>query len=337
MAAGVEEQDFVAFADGQPGWWVPRGETEGMNFTVLPKGEFMTHANVLEICHLDWEVEKVPAYHQNPESGLFVPVEREYWIRRTDNFQVLGRVGERYEMLQNRSAAEYCDFLLEGGYVFDTGGSLFGNRTVFLLMKLGEDIILGGDPRERIESWLVFTNTHDGSGSITFAVVKIRVVCANTLAWALKGATRTYKVRHTESMEGKMQEARKALDISFKYDAKFQVEAERLIDKKLTEEDLMKMLDNLVPLTDEHGEQKTGRGYSTAVSTRSSILGLYADADNLKHLPECAYRFVQAVEEYSDHYSIFRNTDTATAPDNRFRKMVEGKTLGAQAYALVAA
>lgn len=335
MAAGVESSDHVAFANADAGWWVPRGEKNGMNFTVLDEGQFMTAKDVLTVAKLDWDVEKVPAYDVLPD-GTVEAVKNEFWIRRADNFEKLGRVGKRYNAYQNRSAVEFLDFMLDGGYVYDTAGSLFGNKTVFLLMKLGEDIVLGGDDRERIESWVVFMNTHDGSGSITLAVVKIRVVCANTLAWALKNAKRTFTVRHTDSMDDKMQDARKALDISFKYDKAFQTAALGLIDKPMNEEAILAALDSLVPLKDEHGEQKTGRAYTTAVDTRGTILGLYYHADNLSHLPDCAYKFVQAVEEYSDHHAIFRNTDTAIAGDNRMRKLVNGKTLGAEAFALLA-
>lgn len=334
MAAGVEERDHVAFANDQPGWWVPRGGS--MNATTLAKGEFMTAQNVLEVAHLDWDVEKVPAFDQLPD-GTFESVKNEFWIRRADNYMKLGRVGKRYNIYQNRDAVPFLDTLLDGGYLYDTAGSLFDCKRVFLLLKLGEDILIGGDERERIESWLCFTNSHDGSGSITLAIVKIRVVCANTLAWALKGATRMFTVRHTDSMEGKMQEARKALDITFKYDEKFQAEADRMINTTLFEADLMAMMDKLVPLVDANGDEKTARAKTTAVATRDSILGLYHHADNLAHLPESQYRFVQAVEEFSDHHAIFRNTDTATAADNRFRKLVEGKTLGQDAYQLVAA
>ena len=84
-------------------------------------------------------------------------------------------------------------------------------------MKLPEGVNIAGDPREKIETYILLTNSHDGSTSIVVAVVPIRVVCENTLAWALKGAQRTMKVKHTESAKDQFIEARRTLEIGFNY------------------------------------------------------------------------------------------------------------------------
>ena len=336
MPAGVGDNDHVAFSRNERGWWVPQ---EGsIHATVLPEGVSMTHSDVLEIAKLNWEVEKVPAFAPTLKGNL-VEVPDEYWTRRADNGLILGRVGKRYRIHQNTDAVSGLDFLVDGGnYTYDTAGSLFDCKRVWLLMDAPEDIILAGDDRERVKMQLLFTNTHDGSGSITFAVVLTRVVCANTLAWALQGAPRTYKVRHTDSMEGRLLDARAALGMSFKYAEEFEVTAERLIDMEIGEDGILKMLDTLVPTVDAKGEQKTGRALTTATEMRSTILGIHHTADNLKHLPQAsAYRFVQAVEEYSDHHAIFRNTDGENAAENRFAKLADGRTLGNKAFHLAEA
>lgn len=350
MAAGVGSEDHVAFSRNERGWWVP---SEGsLQATVLPENVAMTHRDVLEIAKLNWTVEKVPAY--DFYNGQYRTVTRKvidrsgrekeqvvsFNNRRTDTGLIVGTgIGTRYEVYQNEDATAWLDLIVDGGnYTYDTAGSLFNCSRVWLLMDAPEDIILGGDENERIRPQLLFTNTHDGSGAVTLAVVLTRVVCANTLAWALQDAPRVYKVRHTATMDQRLQDARSALGIAFKYQEQFQVTAERLIDMEIGEDGILKMLDSLVPLVDTKGEEKTGRAHTTAVDMRGKILGLHYGADNLKHLPETsAYRFVQAVEEYSDHYAIFRNTDGENAAENRFAKLADGRTLGNKAFELAKA
>lgn len=350
MAAGVGEHDHVAFSRNQSGWWVPK---EGsLQATILPEGVSMTHNDVLEIAKLDWEVEKVPAY--DFYQGQYRTIERtvidrktgkerteivNFNNRRVDNGLIVGTgIGARYEVYQNRDALAFTDFIAEGDYTFDTAGSLFNCSTVWVLMDSPEDIVLNGDERETLKKWLLITNTHDGSGAVTVAVVIERVVCANTLAWALEGAQRTFKVRHTASMQDRLQDAANALKMASNYQEKFILTAGKLIDMEIGEDGILKMLDTLVPLKNGKGEAKSGRGLTTALDARDTILGIHYGAENLKHLPQTsAYRFVQAVEEYSDHHSIFRNTDGENAAENRFAKLADGRTLGNKAFDLAAA
>lgn len=340
MPAGVYELDKAAFSENKPPWWI-NGEGMKEHAVVLPEGQKMYASDVNEIAGLNWAVEKVPAYvgrgvDDNGEP-CFEVVPREYWTIRADTGTVLGRVGENYRVYQNEDAPQFLNYLVDSGEAFfDTAGSLFNNKVVWWLMKLPGDIIVAGDERERTERYIAFRNSHDGSGSITVAYVLLRIVCANTLAWAFAKAPRTFNVRHTENMNNRVADAKKALEIAYKYDEKYQEQAERLLDYQLTDEKIYSWLDQLVPVKDEKGEPLEGRGLTIANNTRSSILGLYAHAPNLNHLPMSAYRFVQAVEEHSQHAAVFRNTQVASAWENRFKKVIDGKTLGAEAYQIAA-
>ena len=98
-------------------------------------------------------------------------------VRNTDQ-NVLGIVTDRYKVVQNDEAFKFTDDLLGAGVRYETAGSLQDGKRIWLLAKLPQEYIIGG---EQISPYLVFTNTHDGSGAIKVAVTPVRVVCSNTL------------------------------------------------------------------------------------------------------------------------------------------------------------
>ena len=59
--------------------------------------------------------------------------------------------------------------------------------------------------------YLVFMNSHDGTGAIKAAMTPIRVVCMNTLNLALSTAKRSWSANHTGNIEGRLQDARYTL------------------------------------------------------------------------------------------------------------------------------
>ena len=138
---------------------------------------------------LDWKVEQTDVY---AASGERIPGYKAN-IRDIDR-SVLGIVGDRYKIVQNEEAFAFTDGLLGEGVKYETAGSLAGGKIVWMLAKLPEKYIISGDA---IEPYLVFCNSHDGSGAIRVAMTPVRVVCQNTLNLALKGASRVWSARHT--------------------------------------------------------------------------------------------------------------------------------------------
>ena len=110
---------------------------------------------------------------------------------REDTGDVLGIVSDEYEVVDNRDAFRFLDALIGSELHFETAGSLWGGRRVWVLARLPEYIELGGD---QSATYVYVANSHDGSMAVTAAVTPIRIVCANTLGAALRqaehGATR---------------------------------------------------------------------------------------------------------------------------------------------------
>ena len=152
---------------------------------------------------------------------------------------VLGVVGERYVPLQNEELFAFGDNILDGGGRWETAGSIRGGRVVFGSLALERETIL--DPSgvaDKVKTYLLINTSHDGSIAIQASITPVRVVCANTLNLALgrkgKAPKQSFKIRHTQSAEGKIAVAREALGLANKYMDEFDIMANAMIQKEIT-------------------------------------------------------------------------------------------------------
>ncbi|MFN9955865.1 MAG: DUF932 domain-containing protein, partial [bacterium] len=80
--------------------------------------------------------------------------------------------------------------------------------------------------------------SHDGSIAIQASITPVRVVCANTLNLALgrkgKSPKQSFKIRHTQSADGKIQIARQALGLANAYMDEFDKLAHAMIQHEIT-------------------------------------------------------------------------------------------------------
>lgn len=132
---------------------------------------------------------------------------------RKDTGDVLGIVGSKYEIVQNRTAFVFFDSLLsDNGIKYETAGALGNGERIFITAKLPEVMRIGR--KDVIEEYIFLTTSHDGSGSIMAAFTPVRIVCNNTLNAALNSHTNAVYIKHTANAEQKLQEAARIIQIS---------------------------------------------------------------------------------------------------------------------------
>ena len=146
-----------------------------------------TSEDAIRIAGLDWDVIPKPIYD---EFGRELPGYKVN-IRSSDNM-ALGIVTDRYKVVQNREAFAFTDELLGQGVRYETAGSLSSGKRVWMLARM-ENTWLA---EEEISPFMVFTNSHDGTGAIRVAMTPVRVCCENTLNLALKTADRHWSCVH---------------------------------------------------------------------------------------------------------------------------------------------
>lgn len=296
MSANVES----LFVTRTPAW-------HGLG-TVLP--ESPTSEDAIRYAGLDWTVESQPIF---TKSGIQIP-ENYVNVRTSDN-KPLGIVGERYQIVQNTEAFAFTDELLGEGVRYESAGSLKGGKVIWLLAKLPNKFEILGD---KIDPYVVFTNTHDGSGAVRVACTNVRVVCQNTLNAAMRSAKRTWSTRHTGNISMKLDEAMRTLELAEEYMEATKETFEELYKVKVSEFKVRSIVNNVIPITDK----MTDRQKENAETVRKDILFRYYNAPDLVDREETGARLIQAVADTTSHIKPFR--ETKNYAENKFKATLDG-------------
>ncbi|HIZ56258.1 MAG TPA: DUF945 domain-containing protein [Firmicutes bacterium] len=275
----------------------------------------------LIVAGLNWNVVQEPVYTGENERIEGYKVN----VRDTDR-KVLGVVSDRYKIVQNREAFAFTDELLGEGVRYETAGSLQNGRKVWMLARMPHEYIISG---ERISPYMVFFNSHDGSGAIKVALTPIRVVCQNTLNLALSTAKRSWSMIHTGNIQGKMQEARDTLFLAETYMDHLGKEFENLRKKKLTDKQVLDFINLLLSVD----ESATPQQVKNVKRLQEDMKLRYFEAPDLKDVGNNAYRFINAVSDFATHSNPLRRS--ANYKENLFARTVEGNPMIDKAFQMV--
>ena len=283
--------------------------------------EAPTSTDALRLAGLDWQVIQEPIYTDTGEriSGYKANV-------RDSDRKVLGVVTDRYKIIQNQEAFAFTDALLGEGVRYETAGALQEGKKVWLLARLPREYIIYG---ERISPYLVFSNTHDGSGAVKVALTPIRVVCNNTLNLALSTASRSWSMIHTGNIKNKVWEAKNTLFMAEEYMEKLGKEFENLRKQKLSDQQVKEYIELLLPME----KNATAMQSKNIMKLRNDMRSRYYDAPDLKDVGNNAYRFINAVSDFATHSQPLRRT--ANYNENLFMRTMDGNPMIDKAYQLV--
>ena len=186
-----------------------------------------TSEEVMIKAGLDWPVGKCEIYAKPPveevditnlatdgfyhDGDLFTQVPNGYATYRMDNGYPLGIVKERYTPVQNVDAFKFFDDAIgKNAAIWQTAGLFGGGQRIFVSAKLPDTISVKGDT---VDSYLVFTNSHDGSTGVKILFTPIRVVCENTLNAAIRTSQSYVTFKHTKSVHDNISTAKEILGI----------------------------------------------------------------------------------------------------------------------------
>lgn len=296
MAHGLMDYDWMVSAKERP--WHGIG-------TVVEDAP--TSDEAIKLAKLDWDVVQVPVM----ANGVEIP---NYFCNMRDDVNLpLGIVKGRYKIVQNNEAFDFVDNIIGNDEIechYETAGSLFNGKKIFLLVKLPNKNILGDD----VENYLFFTNSHDGSSALTAGLTNVRVVCNNTLQMALKGAHRTWNCRHTESITNKKQQAQEALGLAVKYIDTMEETAEKMAQQKINEEKFFREL--------FEADYIKGQCEKNKELIIERIHTIYNEKDDLQNFKGTAWGLYQATCDYVSNAKPFRQTETYK--ENKLNKFFVG-------------
>lgn len=217
--------------------------------------EVMTKAN------LDWKVKKCELVAKMPfsintientkldldtfnyDGHIYSPCPNAYATYRADKDIPLGIVKSKYEVVQNSDAFSFFDSAIgENKCIWDRAGYFGYGEKIFVAAKLKFDTNVCGDP---IENYLVFGNSHDGSGSVNVLFTPVRVFCTNCLNAALKQADSYLRIKHTASAKERLDRGAEILHVAFEHARSAQQLYECLAKVNMNDEAVMQYIANL--------------------------------------------------------------------------------------------
>lgn len=293
--------------------------------TVLDKNPKSVEA-ALQLAGLDWQVELRPLH---VATGLArgkktVLIEGQNAVVRMDTGDVLGLVSDRYKPVQNRDAFQFLDNVL-GEIVVETAGSLQGGRRVWLMTRLPDHFTVGGDD---VLPYVFISTSHDAKQAVVSACTTIRIVCMNTLTWALNEAMendRAYSVRHLGDPTLSLQDARDAMGLAVDYNKLFKKLGDKMAGKKVGEKKALAILQDIYPVTNDAGTRSKNRQKEVTDRILAITYGKTDDQGLLNttgNAPGSAWALANAIAEQQDHYALHKGGDEKAATAT-FTRQVE--------------
>ena len=299
----------------KPPWW-------DMGFKVTDHA--MTSQEILHKALLNWKVEQHPVYIHRvediPGRGDIVvhqQVEGQVANCRSDNYDILGIVSEKYKVVNNCEAFDFVDSLhMDGIIKYESAGSLKGGKFVWMLAKMPQEFeVVAGD---KLEQYILFTTAHDGSRAVRVLPTSVRVVCWNTLSLATSNESKGLSIRHKGNIMEKLDDARKCImTAQAKFDG-FHTTARKLATVKFDVEQLKAMTELLFPR--EKGKNDTRRA-----KARASIMAAFTDdPQNIDGVRGTAWAAFNAITQHVDHSSGYKGSNTAEKSEAKMDSVLLG-------------
>lgn len=262
----------------------------------------------LQMAGLDWKVEQKPVFN---EFGTEYDKYRVN-LKETDG-KLLGMVTDKYQIVQNEDAFTFVDGLVDEGFEFKSAGQFRDGKSIWVMGSLPKANILGDD----ISNNIVFTNSHDGSSGVKIMMTPIRVICANMLNLALRKADRAWATKHTGHIYTKLEEARYTLGLANKYMEELNIEAERMAEMKISDNEIEAIFNTLFPVEEDASERRL----NNIAIMKNNFIQCY-NADDIAQFKGTVYGAVNAMSDFVSHK--LPNRETADFYENNWNRLING-------------
>lgn len=206
---------------------------------------------------------------------------------------ILGTVGEKYEVVQNRDGFAFVDYISDG-LKFVKGG-MTHTGMIYLIAELPEVDVLG----DTFKPYVIFRNSFNGKYQLSAAITPLRVVCQNQFNFAFKNVENTINIRHSARAYDRMEEAKYVLQGVAQYMGKLNEIAKQFAGIKLNKTETEIAVNMLFPTPNNADE----RAKLVLASQKASFVKMLDADDNQNHKGN-AWGLVNAYTDYITHTSI---------------------------------
>ena len=238
----------------------------------------------------------------------------------------LSVVGDGYGVLKSETMYRILEGVYGGQAVVETAGTLRNGQREWVLVARESWSAATGDKILSYDLWL---NRHDGSGCFELHRTNVRVVCANTWKLAVSGGNRVFGVRHTKNIDQGIQAALDVVGYVEQAEAKQRAAAQRMAQAQFSASEAAKAFDVLMGI-------KEGTEPSTRVENQVKELNrLFKSGTG--NLGRTRWDAFNAVTEFVDHSRASRVTGGRDENEVRFESVLmgSGDALKARAFDLL--
>lgn len=174
-----------------------------------PVSDKMTPKEMQVASGTDWLVEKVPLGYL--VDGAWQPLTKDFMLVRNTDMSPLSLVGSVFKPVQNHQIADFMKKFVKAGHMkMETMGSLDSGRYIWCLARVNKDFAIGkGSKADEICSYMLICQPHVRGRAMVFQFTGVRVVCWNTLNYALGANLRgkgdkVFRMSHASAFDDAM-------------------------------------------------------------------------------------------------------------------------------------
>lgn len=266
---------------------------------------------------LNWNVNKTPVMYPAGQQIHFA--EGRNVLYRDDTNVALGIVSDGYNVVQPDEVLEFYRDLVESqGFELETAGSLRGGKRIWALAKTGREFAVMG--QDVMKAYLLLATSFDGSLATVASFTSVRVVCQNTLSFAVgnDGKHADIRIPHHSVFNPDDIKGQLGLDAGWTtFEDTANALAQRKVSKKEAVDYFLSLLYGDVEDVEEADLMSSKRTMKTLLSVYDGGVG-----QDTRSAKGTAWGLVNAVTRYVDHE---RNTRT---DDNRLNSAWFGQGAG---------
>lgn len=259
----------------------------------------------VEEAGFNWEIKDAFVQGAIPNGTINFPEKK--LLYRSDTLTPLAVVSSKYKIVQPGEVLSFYEDLVEtAGFCLETAGVLFGGKRFFALAKVAEEQeVFKGD---HVKGYLLLSTSCDGSLATTAQFTSVRVVCNNTLSFAIRNhegnEMSRIKIPHSATFNPDL--VKNQLGLSQNSFDQFMIEMRQLANRKLSKkEEIHFLIDLLGDPREKLEDQEPG-----PAKLMKEIHGLYSGRGmGALQTGNTAWGMLNAVTEYTDHHTGHKTDD----------------------------
>ncbi|MCZ8255950.1 MAG: DUF932 domain-containing protein [Polaromonas sp.] len=258
---------------------------------------------------MNWTICTTPVRYMTEQAGSLGSImsfDEQKVLYRSDTRAPLSVVSGRYQVVQPKAVLEfYRDLTDVAGFELETAGVLKEGKKLWALARTGKSATLKGN--DVVNGYVLLATSCDGTLATTATPTTIRVVCNNTLAIALNGASSAIKVPHSTSFDA--QAVKRQLGIAVSQWDSFMYSMKTLSERKVKTHESMNYFLKVLCQTDSHVDPALGLTNERALKKVQALYDGHGRGAELSAASGTAWGLLSAVTEFVDHEKRARSQE----------------------------